>query len=93
MYNTDELELITRNINKANKKTKFNKLYKFTVTTDKAQAYHEKCDDTNSTLLLLETVKGKKFGGLTTCLWAGECDDKKDENALVLNLDNLEKML
>ena len=64
MYNTDELELITRNINKANKKTKFNKLYKFTVTTDKAQAYHEKCDDTNSTLLLLETVKGKNLEDL-----------------------------
>ena len=78
IHNTDELELITRKINKANKKITLNLLYKATVDTDKAQAFHEKCDEAQSSLVLVETDKGKRFGGFTTCSWAGECEDKKD---------------
>jgi len=89
IHNTDELELITRKINKANKKITLNLLYKATVDTDKAQAFHEKCDEAQSSLVLVETDKGKRFGGFTTCSWAGECEDKKDENAFVFSLDKM----
>ena len=89
IHNTDELELITRKINKANKKITLNLLYKATVDSDKAQAFHEKCDEAQSSLVLVETDKGKRFGGFTTCSWEGECIDKKDENAFVFSLDKM----
>ena len=89
IHNTDELELITRKINKANKKITLNLLYKATVDSDKAQAFHEKCDEAQSSLVLVETDKGKRYGGFTTCSWEGECIDKKDENAFVFSLDKM----
>ena len=89
IHSTEELELITRKINKANKKITLNLLYKATVDSDKAQAFHEKCDEAQSSLVLVETDKGKRFGGFTTCSWEGECIDKKDENAFVFSLDKM----
>ena len=67
IHNTEELELITRKINKANKKITLNLLYKATVDSDKAKAFHDKCDGAQSSLVLVETDKGKRFGGFTTC--------------------------
>ena len=89
IHTTEELELITRNINKAHKKITLNLLYKATVDGDKAEAFHEKCDQAGSSLVLVETDKGKRFGGFTTCSWAGNCVDKKDEDAFVFSLDKM----
>ena len=89
IHNTEELELITRKINKANKKITLNLLYKATVDSDKAKAFHDKCDGAQSSLVLVETDKGKRFGGFTTCSWAGECEEKKDEDAFVFSLDKM----
>ncbi len=66
-----------------------NLLYKATVDSDKAQAFHEKCDEAKSTLVLVETDKGKRFGGFTSCSWSGDCEDKKDEEAFVFSLDKM----
>ena len=90
IHNTDELELLTRKINKSNKKLSLTLLYKATVDSDTAEAFHEKCDDAKSTLVLVETDKGKRFGGYTTCSWGGDCIDKKDEDAFVFSLDKME---
>ena len=90
IHNTDELELLTRKINKLNQKLTLNLVYKATADSDKAVAFHEKCDDAKSTLVLVETDKGKRFGGYTTCSWSGDCVDKKDENAFVFSLDKME---
>ena len=57
-----ELELITRKINAGspfNKKLRLNLLYKASVDTDKASAFHNKCNKAKSTLILIETDKGK----------------------------------
>ena len=89
IHSTEELELITRKINKANKKITLNLLYKATVDSDKAQAFHEKCDEAKSSLVLVETDKGKRFGGFTSCSWSGDCEDKKDEEAFVFSLDKM----
>jgi len=89
IHNTEELELITRKINKSNKKITLNLLYKATVDSDKAKAFHDKCDQAQSSLVLIETDKGKRFGGFTTCSWAGECEEKKDEDAFVFSLDKM----
>ena len=90
IHSTEELELITRKINKANKKITLNLLYKATVDSDKAEAFHDKCDRAQSSLVLVETDKGKRFGGFTSCSWAGECIEKKDEDAFIFSLDKMQ---
>ena len=89
IQNVDELEMLTRKINKMNKKITLNLLYKATVDSDKASAFHERCDNAKSSLVLVETDKGKRFGGFTTCSWRGDCIDKKDEEAFVFSLDKM----
>ena len=90
IHNTDELELVTRKINKLNQKLTLNLLYKATADSDKASAFHSKCDEAKSTLVLVETDKGKRFGGYTSCSWSGDCVDKKDEDAFVFSLDKMQ---
>ena len=89
IHNTKELEMITRKINKFNKKLTLNLLYKASADTDKATAFHSKCDNAKSTIVLIETDKGKRFGGYTTCNWRGDCIDKKDEDAFVFSFDTM----
>ena len=89
IHSEEEIELITRRINKINKKITLNLIYKATVDSDKAEAFHEKCDSAHSSLVLVETDKGKRFGGFTTSSWSGDCVDKKDEDAFVFSLDKM----
>ena len=89
IQDTSELELITRKINKYNKKLILNLLYKASADSDQASAFHEKCDQAKSTIVLIETDKGKRFGGFTTCSWSGDCVDKKDEDAFIFSLDKM----
>ena len=84
-----ELEMLTRKINKSNKKITLNLLYKATIDSDKAEAFHERCDSAKSTLVLIETDKGKRFGGFTTCSWSGDCIEKDDEDAFIFSLDKM----
>ena len=86
---TNELEMLTRKINKSNKKITLNLLYKATVDSDKASAFHERCDNAKSSLVLIETDKGKRFGGFTTCSWRGDCIEKNDEDAFIFSLDKM----
>ena len=88
--NMGELEMLTRKINKLNKKITLNLLYKASADSDKASAFHERCDDARSSLVLIETDKGKRFGGFTPCSWIGDCIDKKDEEAFVFSLDKMQ---
>ena len=53
-------------------------------------AFHQKCDRAESSLVLVETDKGKRFGGYTSTNWRGDCIDKKDEKAFVFSLDKME---
>lgn len=87
IHDKKEVEFLSKKINKKNKKITFNILYKATVDSDKAAAFHEKCDSAQNTLVLIETDKGKRFGGYTTVGWTGDCIDKKDENAFIFSLD------
>ena len=82
IHNTDELVLLTGIIYKSIKKLSLTLLYKAKVDSDIAEAFYEKYDDAKSTLVLVETDKGKRFGGYTTCSWGGDCIDKKDEDAI-----------
>ena len=89
IHDPSELELLTKKINKLNQKLTLNLLYKATADSDKAAAFHAKCDDANSSIVLVETDKGKRFGGYTTCSWRGDCIDKRDEDAFVFSFDKM----
>ena len=90
IHNAQELELISRKITKlSTNKLTLNLLFKATADSDKASAFHQKCDKAQSTIVLIETDKGKRFGGFTTKSWEGECIEKKDENAFVFSLDKM----
>ena len=87
---TPELELLTRKICKNHKKVILDLVYKATVDTDKAKAFHNKCDWLSKTLVLVKSGKGKRFGGYTTCSWKGDGIEKKDENAFIFSLDKMQ---
>ena len=89
IHDGNELELLIKKINKNNNKLTLNLLYKATADSDKAAAFHAKCDEAKSSIVLVETDKGKRFGGFTTCDWSGDCIDKNDENAFVFSLDKM----
>ena len=86
----NELKMLINKINKNNMKMKFNLIYKASDDSDKASAFHSNCDQAEKTLVLVETTKGRRFGGYTECSWKGDCIDKKDPNAFVFSLDKME---
>ena len=86
---SEELELLTRKICKNNKKVTLDLLFKGTVDSDKASAFHNKCDWAGKTLVLIETTNGIRFGGYTSCSWEGYCIEKKDDNAFVFQLNTM----
>ena len=89
IHDTSELELITKKINVKNQKLTLNLLYKASADSDKAAAFHAKCDQAKSTIVLIETDKGKRFGGFTSCSWEGDCLEKLDETAFIFSLDKM----
>ena len=90
IHNSEELKMLTKKINKLNKKKiTFNLLYKASAYSDKASLFHQKCDKAQNSLVLIETDKGKRFGGFTSLSWGGNCIKKKDENAFVFSLDKM----
>ena len=90
IHDIKELEMITKKINKEeDKKLIINLLYKASVDSDKAEIFHEKCDQAQNTIVLVETKDGKRFGGFTTCSWSGNCVDKNDPKAFIFSFDKM----
>ena len=89
IQNVKELELLSRKISKNNQKIILNLLYKATIDSDKAEAFHKKCDSAKSTIVLVKSENGKRFGGYTTCSWGGNNIEKKDNNAFIFSLDKM----
>ena len=85
---------ISKVVDKIQKKllkgAKFHLLYKATLHGDKSSEFHEKCDNHQMTLVLIETDKGVRFGGFTTKTWDGHCVKKIDNDAFVFSIDNNE---
>ena len=66
-----------------------NLLYKTTADSDSAETFHQKCDKAESSLVLVETDKGKRFGGFTAQNWRGDGEDKMDPNTFLFSLDKM----
>ena len=84
-----ELELLSRKISRNKSKIKLNLLYKATIDGDRAEVFHKKCDAAKSSLVLVKSANGKRFGGYTSRDWKGNSIEKKDNNAFVFSLDKM----
>ena len=89
IHDMNELEMITKKINKENKRIIINLLYKASADSDSAAVFHEKCDGANNTIVLVETTDGKRFGGYTTKSWRGNCIEKADTDACIFSFDKM----
>ena len=89
LHSIEELSMIIGNINTNKKQIILNLLYKATSDSDRAAEFHKKCDNAKSTIVLIETDKGKRFGGYTSVNWKGKCLKKKDKDSFVFSLDNM----
>ena len=88
--NKNEEEMLLNKINNHGRDLQFNLLYKSINDTDRAEVFHRKCDKAQRSLVLIETINGRRFGGYTTKSWEGDGINKKDEEAFVFSLDKLQ---
>ena len=51
-------------------------LYKATINGDDYNNFHSYCDDYNNTLIIIESDKGKIFGGFTSQMWNCKSNNK-----------------
>ena len=89
IHDMSELEMITKKINKENKRIIINLLYKASADSDRAEVFHDKCDEANNTIVLVETKDGKRFGGYTTKSWKGNCVETADTDAFIFSFDKM----
>ena len=85
-----EESMVLNKLGKQGKNIKLKLLYKATIDSDKAEIFHKKCDKAKTSLVIIETINGMRFGGYTTQSWEGDGIDKKDDNAFVFSLDKLQ---
>ena len=69
------------------KGARFKIVYKATEMGDRAATFHQMCDNLDISLVIIETIKGIRFGGFTTKSWKGNCEQKIDNNAFVFSID------
>ncbi|TNV79951.1 hypothetical protein FGO68_gene11135 [Halteria grandinella] len=62
-------------------------LYRGSVHSFKAKAFHQQCNDFKSTLTIVKTKEGKIMGGFTKQTWKGENDWKYDQAAWLFNIE------
>ena len=64
----------------------FHLVYKAFDLDDRAKTFHEKCDNLDMSLVLIETQEGVRFGGFTRKSWKGNCIKKIDNDSFVFNV-------
>ena len=85
--NINELDVINKRLLRQNKRTVYTLIYKATRDGDKAQTFHTMCDSYNHTVVLIKTLKGRRFGGYTYEKWEGEDVNKVDNRAFLFSID------
>ena len=66
-------------------------LYKATPEENTRDDFHRKCDNKGATVTIIETTKGKRFGGYTSLSWDSSSLWKNDKEAFLFSLDNDKK--
>ena len=85
--NINELDVINKRLLRQNKRTVYTLIYKATRDGDKAETFHTICDSYNHTVVLIKTLKGRRFGGYTYEKWEGEDINKVDNRAFLFSID------
>ncbi len=90
--NIDDINFITSLLEKfLNEKVCIHKLlYRASRDGDSAINFHRNCDGIPNTLVIIETTKGKKFGGFTSQIWDRNGDYKSDEKCFLFSLNKKE---
>lgn len=83
--------LVNNNENLKQKKIKFNLLYRATRDGDNSNIFHNKVDNKNSILSIIQTNKGIKFGFYKEQPYKNTGKSQKDNNLFIFNL-NLKKI-
>ena len=86
----NELYLIETGVKtKLNKNIKkFKLLFKASNEGFLASNFHSKCDGKKNTVTLVETLKGKRFGGFTDNAWDQSSNYKHGSNGFIFSLDD-----
>ena len=66
-------------------------LYKATPEENSRYDFHRKCDNKGETVVLIETTKGRRFGGYTSLSWESNNTWKDDKQSFLFSLDNNKK--
>ena len=66
-------------------------LYKATPEENTRDDFHRKCDNKGATVTLIETTKGRRFGGYTSLSWSSLQEWKDDKESFLFSLDNDKK--
>ena len=85
--NINELDVINKRLLRQNKRTVYTLIYKATRDGDKAEIFHTMCDSYNHTVVLIKTLKGRRFGGYTYEKWEGEDVNKVDNRSFLFSID------
>lgn len=85
--NINELDVINKRLLRQNKRTVYTLIYKATRDGDKVETFHKICDSYNHTVVLIKTLKGRRFGGYTYEKWEGEDINKVDNRAFLFSID------
>ena len=74
-----------------NNERKVKLIYKATPEENTRDDFHRKCDNKGATLTIIETTKGRRFGGYTSVCWDSSSGSKDDKEAFLFSLDNDKK--
>jgi hypothetical protein len=86
-----EIDLIKSWLNELDS-VEFELLYKGSIHGDTSQDFHSRCDNKGSTISLIETDTGRRFGGYTKLDWDSSNTMKgNDPQAFVFSLDHKRK--
>lgn len=67
-----------------------NLLYRGSLHGFRSSKFHDKCDNIPKTLTIIKATNGNIFGGYTEVTWNSEEDFKRDEEAFIFILINME---
>lgn len=92
LKNISELKMLENKLKMAfqtKRNIRYKLIYRASRDSDKAESFHKKCNGIKNTVILIESNKGKRFGGFTSQTWDGNIINKEDEKAFIFSLDKL----
>ncbi len=69
----------------------FNLLYTAKIEKNTKEDFHKYCDNKGSTIILVETTNGRRFGGFTSLSWKTNDSWVNDPCSFIFSLDNHKK--